>query len=91
MYWSKLFYEAKQNRYLANLAYQNSHYKRDGYRQQNVRQRQKLIINIDYDVCILENLQPFWRYSASKNILTLKTGLGFIQGHWKWHHLIDRA
>jgi len=20
----------------------------------------------------------------------LKTGLGFVQGHWKWHHLIDR-
>ena len=29
-------------------------------------------------------------YLASKNGLTLKTGLGFIQGHWKWHHLIDR-
>jgi len=28
------------------------------------------------------------RYSASKNV-TLKTGLGFVQGHWKWHHLID--
>jgi len=26
-----------------------------------------------------------------KNGLTLKTGLGFIQGHWKWHHLIDRV
>ena len=21
---------------------------------------------------------------------TWKTGLGFVQGHWKWHHLIDR-
>ena len=20
----------------------------------------------------------------------LETGLGFIQGRWKWHHLIDR-
>jgi len=20
----------------------------------------------------------------------LKTGLGFVQGHWKWHHLIGR-
>ena len=20
----------------------------------------------------------------------MKTGLGFVQGHWKWHHLIDR-
>ena len=35
------------------------------YRQQNVRQRQKLISIIDYDVCILEYLQPFWRYSTS--------------------------
>ena len=25
-----------------------------------------------------------------KNGVTLKTGLGFVQGHWKWHHLIDR-
>ena len=22
--------------------------------------------------------------------MTLKTWLGFVQGHWKWHHLIDR-
>jgi len=20
----------------------------------------------------------------------LKTDLGFVQGHWKWHHLINR-
>jgi len=26
----------------------------------------------------------------SKNGLTLKTGLEFVQGHWKWHQLIDR-
>ena len=25
----------------------------------------------------------------SVNGVTLKTGLGFVQGHWKWHHLID--
>jgi len=25
-----------------------------------------------------------------KECVTLKTGLGFVQGHWKWHHLIDR-
>ena len=24
-------------------------------------------------------------YLASKNGLTSKTGLGFVQGHWKWH------
>jgi len=35
--------------------------KKDGYRQQNVRQRQKLISIIDYDVCILEYLQQFFR------------------------------
>jgi len=29
-------------------------------------------------------------YLASKSGVTLKTGLGFVQGHWKWHHLIDR-
>ena len=33
---------------------------------------------------------PFVRYLASKSSVTLKTGLGFVQGHWKWHHLIDR-
>jgi len=27
--------------------------KKDGYRQQNVRQRQKLISIIDYDVCMI--------------------------------------
>ena len=48
--------------------------KKDGYRQQNVRQRQKLISIIDYAVCILEYLQPFWRFSTSKNGLTLKSG-----------------
>ena len=30
------------------------------------------------------------RYLASKSGVTLKTGLRFVQGHWKWHHLIDR-
>jgi len=29
-------------------------------------------------------------YLASKNGLTFKTGLWFVQGHWKWHQLIDR-
>ena len=56
-------------------------YKKDSYRQQNVRQRQKLISIIDYDVCILEYLQQFWRYSPSKNGMTLKSGYGVLQGH----------
>ena len=25
-----------------------------------------------------------------KSGMTFKTGLGFVQGHCKWHHLIDR-
>ena len=58
-----------------------SNNKKDGYRQQNVRQRQKLISIIDYNVRILEYLQPFWRYSTSKNGLTLKSGYGVLQGH----------
>ena len=33
-------------------------YKKDGYRQQNVRQRQKLISIIDYDVCITFYYSP---------------------------------
>ena len=24
-----------------------------------------------------------------KEWCALKTGLGFVQGRWKWHHLID--
>ena len=28
-------------------------------------------------------------YSASKNSVTLKTGLGVVHGHWKWHHSMD--
>ena len=34
------------------LKYLASDYKKNGYRQQNVRQRQKLISIIDYDVCM---------------------------------------
>ena len=32
---------------------------------------------------------PFRRYPPSKNSLTLKTGLGVVQGHWKWRGSID--
>jgi len=28
-------------------------------------------------------------FSVKKGV-TLKTGLGIVQGHWKWHHFIDR-
>ena len=39
----------------------------------------------------LPYLQPFWRYSASKNGLTLKSGFGVLQGHWKWRGSIDHV
>jgi len=29
------------------------------------------------------------RYSASKNGVTLKLGVRFIQSHWKWRHSIE--
>jgi len=29
------------------------------------------------------------RFSASKNSVTLKTGLGVVQGHWKHSRSID--
>ena len=29
---------------------------------------------------------PFLRYSASNNGTTLTSGLGVVQGHWKWYH-----
>ena len=31
---------------------------------------------------------PFVRYLASKSGVTLKTGLGFVQGHWNWYNRI---
>jgi len=34
---------------------------------------------------------PLRRYSASKNDLTLKSGFGVVQSHWKWHGLIYRV
>jgi len=27
---------------------------------------------------------------SKSRYLQSETGLGFVQGHWKWHHLIDR-
>ena len=35
-------------------------------------------------------LAQFIRYSASNNGMTLKYGIRVVQGHWKWHHSIDR-
>jgi len=26
----------------------------------------------------------------SKNVVTLKSGSGVTQGHWKWYHTVDR-
>ena len=39
------------------------------------------IVTIAVSVCEI--------FIASKNGVTLKTGLRFVQGHWKWHYFID--
>jgi len=44
---------------------------------------------VSYSPSIITMAVPFVRYSASKTGMTLKTELGFVHGHWKWHHLID--
>jgi len=58
-------------------------YKKDGYRQQNVHQRQKLISIIDYDVCMTfyYNYSSIASYLTLNNIVTLKTGIEVSQGH----------
>jgi len=33
---------------------------------------------------------PVFRYSTSKNVVTLQTGLGVRQGHWRYHRSIER-
>jgi len=35
-------------------------------------------------------LLSFLRYSMSKNVVTLKSGSEFTQGHWKWYQSIAR-
>ena len=50
--------------------------KKDGYRQQNVRQLQKLISIIDYDVCILEYLQPFADFLRQRITWPWNLGMG---------------
>ena len=36
------------------------------------------------------NISSFFKYSPLQSTVTLKTGLGVIQGHWKWCHSTDR-
>jgi len=49
----------------------------------------KLLTNIKWltflrnGVCLY--LVPLWKYSAPNNGATLKSGLGVVQGHWKWY------
>jgi len=40
-------------------------------------------------IVTLSLIRAFFRYSTSKNVVTLKSGLEVTQGHWKLHHSID--
>jgi len=44
-------------------------------------------ISISFKQCLYP--VPFLRYSVSKNGVTLKLGVGVIQGHWKQRRSID--
>ena len=46
-----------------------------------------LYYSISLKLCLY--LVPFLRYSASKNGVTLKLGVGVVQGHRKWRRSID--
>jgi len=48
----------------------------------------KASISIPLKLCTY--LIPFRRYSASKNGVILKPGVGVVQGHWKWQRSIVR-
>ena len=38
-------------------------------------------------VCDIFNVKEWTQDTGHyDNMLTLVTGLGFVQGHWKWHH-----
>ena len=41
-------------------------------------------------LCSIENLSPVFEVFDFKIDVTLKSGLGVRQGHWKCHHSIER-
>jgi len=45
----------------------------------------------DDDKSLNRKCYPFLRYSTLKNGVTLKSGLGVVEGHWKWHYSICRV
>jgi len=49
--------------------------------------RMQVPISIPLKLCMY--LVPFLRYSASKNVVTLKPRVGVVQGHWKWRRTMD--
>ena len=44
--------------------------------------------SIPLQLCLY--LVPFLRHLASNNSMTLKSVLGVVKCHWKWHNLTDR-
>jgi len=46
-------------------------------------------VPISISMTLCPYIVPFLRYSASMNGVTLKLGVGVVQGHWKWCRSID--
>jgi len=66
-------------------------YPRDAFRGQS-RSLHITIPYVSYSFLLCNSnfvFKTFFRYSTSKNVVTLKYGSEFTQGHWKWCHSID--
>jgi len=48
-------------------------------------------VPISFSLKLCLYVEPFMRYSASKNGVTLKLKAGVVQGHWRWRHSIDHT
>jgi len=51
--------------------------------------RMQVPVSISLKLC--RHLVPFLRYSASKNSVNLKSGVGVVQGHWIWRRSTDHV
>jgi len=55
---------------------------------ENITKSFRGLLFLKHPIC-LYHLVLFLRYSTSNNGMTLKSWFRVVQGHWKWHHLIN--